>query len=117
MAELLARLVVADPENGFAIEMLSACRAEAGGERSEHVDRAPGLSTDQMESRGLLTRRETEIMSLLDDGLSNQEIADRLFISIDTVKTHLQNIYGKLDARGRVRAVATARQQGLITGD
>ena len=64
----------------------------------------------------LLTRRETEIVALLGDGLSNQEIADRLFISIDTVKTHLQNAYGKLGTRGRARAVSAARERGLIPG-
>jgi len=115
MAGLLERLVANEPENGFAMDVLSACRAEAGGDRAEADDGAPGLSTDEMESRGLLTRRESEILTLLDRGLNNQEIADRLFISIFTVKAHLQNIYGKLDARGRARALAAARSLRLIS--
>ena len=102
---------------GLGIEdpFFEVVRAEAGGDRGEADDGAPGLSTDEMKSRGLLTRRESEILTLLDRGLNNQEIADRLFISIFTVKAHLQNIYGKLDARGRARALAAARSLRLIS--
>ncbi len=116
MAELLERLVASEPQDGFAMKVLSACRAEVACDRGEPEDGAPGPSIDEMESRGLLTRRESDILRLLDEGLNNQEIADRLFISIFTVKAHLQNIYGKLDARGRARALATARNLGLISG-
>jgi len=115
LAELLARLVMAEPENGFAVEVLAACRAELGGDGGAREDGAPGRSTDEMASRGLLTRRESEILTLLGEGLRNEEIADKLFISIFTVKAHLQNIYGKLEARGRTRALAAARNLGLIS--
>jgi DNA-binding NarL/FixJ family response regulator len=57
---------------------------------------------------GLLTRRETEILRLLADGLSNREIAERLFISPKTVEHHLSRIYGKLGMSTRAEAAAYA---------
>jgi LuxR family maltose regulon positive regulatory protein len=61
-----------------------------------------------------LTSRELEILRLLADGLSNDQIADRLFITVGTVKTHLHRIYGKLDAENRTQAVARARTLHLL---
>ena len=52
-----------------------------------------------------LTQRESEILSLLSEGLSNKEIADRVKISYDTVRAHLRHIYEKLHVRGRTEAV------------
>jgi LuxR family maltose regulon positive regulatory protein len=46
--------------------------------------------------------------------MSNKEIAGRLFVSVTTVKTHINNLYRKLDARSRIQAVARARELGLI---
>lgn len=61
-----------------------------------------------------LTARETEILRLLNGGLTRNEIAARLFISPGTVKVHLHTIYQKLDADGKVSALRTARKNGLI---
>jgi LuxR family maltose regulon positive regulatory protein len=115
MARLLERLVANEPENGFAVRVLAACQAEVDGDSGSREDGATGRSTDEVASRGLLTRRENEILTLLGEGFKNEEIADKLFISIFTVKAHLQNIYGKLDARGRTRALAAARKLRLIS--
>src|SRR6266850_1671026 len=52
-----------------------------------------------------LTQRESEILALLSEGLSNKEIADRVAISYDTVRAHLRHIYEKLHVRGRTEAV------------
>ena len=61
-----------------------------------------------------LTQREREVLRLLADGLSNEEIGKRLFISSETVRTHVRKAMGKLDADTRTQAVATALRQSLI---
>jgi len=61
-----------------------------------------------------LSDREIEILQLIADGLTNQEIASRLIISSHTVKAHTRNIYGKLDAHNRTQAVAKARALGIL---
>jgi LuxR family maltose regulon positive regulatory protein len=61
-----------------------------------------------------LTKRECEVLGLVVHGLSNQEIADALFISVGTVKTHVHNIYGKLDVRDRPQAIARAGELNLV---
>jgi LuxR family maltose regulon positive regulatory protein len=60
-----------------------------------------------------LSKREIEVIKLLEEGLSNQEIAARLFISLNTVKAHLKRIYGKLGVSNRVQAIAKGRELGL----
>ncbi len=57
-----------------------------------------------------LTEREREVLQLFAQGLSNQEIADRLILSLGTVKAHSSNIYRKLDVRNRAQAVIRARE-------
>ncbi len=61
-----------------------------------------------------LSSRETLIVRLLSEGLSNKEIADREFISVQTVKWHTSNIYSKLGVKSRTQAVARARGLGII---
>lgn len=61
-----------------------------------------------------LTEREREVLTLMVDGLSNQEIADRLFLSLGTVKFHAGNIYSKLGVDSRVAAVTLAIQRRLV---
>jgi two-component system, NarL family, response regulator LiaR len=61
-----------------------------------------------------LSKRELEILGLLAQGHSNQEIAAKLFISLSTVKTHLQNLFAKLDVKRRTQAVETAKRLHLI---
>lgn len=60
-----------------------------------------------------LTDREREVLGLLAQGLSNQEIADRLFISVKTVRNHVSNIYSKLQVADRVQAIIRAKDAGL----
>jgi len=60
-----------------------------------------------------LTRRELEVLQLLSQGHSNQQIADHFVISLPTVKKHIGNIFGKLDVTSRTQAIARARELGL----
>jgi DNA-binding NarL/FixJ family response regulator len=61
-----------------------------------------------------ITERELEVLELLAEGLSNQEIATKLFISLPTVKTHSYNLYAKLQAKRRTQAIEKARNLGLL---
>jgi DNA-binding NarL/FixJ family response regulator len=61
-----------------------------------------------------LTQRERDVLRLLADGFSNEEIGKRLFISPETVRTHVRKAMDKLDADTRTQAVATALRQSLI---
>jgi LuxR family maltose regulon positive regulatory protein len=61
-----------------------------------------------------LSKRELEILQLIGEGLSNQEITERLVITLHTVKKHSSNLYAKLEVSSRTQAVAQARQLGLL---
>lgn len=61
-----------------------------------------------------LSDRELEVLRLLAAGLSNREIGDRLFVAVNTIKTHLRNIYGKLYVRNRTQAMARAQELNLL---
>jgi len=61
-----------------------------------------------------LTPRELEILQLIADGLSNREIAEKLFVSENTVKTHSSRLFDKLSARRRTQAVQIGKAMGLI---
>ena len=61
-----------------------------------------------------ITRRELEILELIARGLSNREIAEKLFVSESTVKTHSNRVFGKLGARRRTQAVQLGKEFGLL---
>lgn len=61
-----------------------------------------------------VTKREYEVLGLIAEGLSNREIADRLFVSTSTIKTHTSNLFLKLEASRRTQAIQKAREIGLI---
>jgi LuxR family maltose regulon positive regulatory protein len=63
---------------------------------------------------GPLTNRELDVLELLEQRFQNKEIAEKLFISPETVKKHLNNIYGKLNVTGRRQAVEKALTLGII---
>jgi DNA-binding CsgD family transcriptional regulator len=71
------------------------------------------LNRIQLEALGI-TPRELEILTLIAQGLSNREIATRLFVSENTVKTHCSRAFDKLGARRRTQAVQLGKQLGLI---
>lgn len=61
-----------------------------------------------------LSKREIEVIELMSKGMSNQEIADQLFVSLNTIKTHSSNIYLKLNAKRRTQAISIAKELGII---
>ena len=61
-----------------------------------------------------LSERELEVLRLVADGLSNDEIGQKLFLAVSTVKGHNLRIFGKLQARNRSEAVTRARELGLL---
>src|SRR4051812_44942083 len=77
------------------------------------VQREFVLNRDRMEALGI-TPREYETLTLIAAGLSNREIAGRLFVSENTVKTHSSRLFDKLQAKRRTQAVQIAKEAGLI---
>ncbi|HWK03490.1 MAG TPA: LuxR C-terminal-related transcriptional regulator [Puia sp.] len=61
-----------------------------------------------------ISKRECEVLALMSEGLSNQEIADRLFVSLNTVKTHSSNLFEKLEVKRRTQAVEKGKRLGLL---
>ena len=89
----------------FVDQLLDDAQAEPGLHRPSNLEQ---LFVEQ------LSKRELEILQHVAEGLSNKEIAERLFLSVGTVKAHLHNIYGKLGVSGRTQAIAQAREVNLI---
>ena len=84
-------------------------------EKLVHVNRNENFVLNELLVSQLgLSKRELEILSLLAQGHSNQEIAAKLFVSLSTVKTHIQNLFEKLDVKRRTQAVEKAKRLNLI---
>jgi LuxR family maltose regulon positive regulatory protein len=75
------------------------------------LSRAPSMAVQPLEA---LTDREKEILMFLANGVSNKEMAGRIFVSENTVKFHLKNIYSKLAVGNRLQAISAARQLGIV---
>jgi DNA-binding NarL/FixJ family response regulator len=76
--------------------------------------RAANAGVEDAPAEPLLTNRERQVLGLLADGLGNKQIAARLGISTNTVKTHLELLFDKLGVSSRTEAVATAARRGLL---
>lgn len=92
-------------------EILQAVRTVHAGGR--WISEKMSALLDAVDAHGLSTR-EQDVMKLLAEGLRNQEIAERLFVSLSTVKAHVNAIMEKLAAQDRTKAVVTAIKRGII---
>lgn len=97
------RVVVHGDSLLFPSAIRSLAAAHAGPSRTDALDQAQ------------LTEREAEVLRQMATGLSNSEIAEQLYVSQETVKTHVGNILAKLGARDRTQAVIAAYESGFVT--
>ncbi|RBM18224.1 DNA-binding response regulator [Prauserella sp. PE36] len=103
-------------------EILSAVRTVVAGDsllfpaaiRRLAARNARGAGRDGLRGANL-TERESEVLRLMASGLSNVEIAERLFLGLQTVKTHVGNVLAKLGARDRTQAVIEAYESGFVS--
>ncbi|MEE6280520.1 response regulator transcription factor [Georgenia sunbinii] len=95
-------------------ELAAAVRAAAAGRSAL----APAIATrllSRVRDRGeALSSRETQVLELVAQGMSNQQVAEELYLSLATVKSHLAHVYTKLDVTSRTAAVAAATERGYI---
>ncbi len=84
-------------------------------EKEVYIDSAvrPEINLQEIEKLGL-SKRELDVLNLMTTGLSNEEIAEKLFISLNTVKTHSSNIFLKLDVKRRTQAIEKAKRLNII---
>lgn len=84
-------------------------------EKEVYVNKAQNFVPDEstVEKMGL-SKRELEVLTLMAEGWSNQEIAEKLFVSLNTIKTHASRIFEKMDVKRRTQAIEKAQKSGLI---
>ncbi|HEV8559638.1 MAG TPA: response regulator transcription factor [Actinophytocola sp.] len=112
-------------KDALAADLVSAIRAVVAGDAvvapsatrrlvERFLDSTPETDRHRPQRLEVLTEREREVLTLLARGLSNAEIAGRLYLSEGTVKTHVSHVLGKLALRDRVQAVVLAYETGLV---
>jgi NarL family two-component system response regulator LiaR len=89
-------------------------RQALSGPVTRTLGRAPDSDGDASATSGGLSPRELDVLRLLADGLSNQQIAQTLFLAEQTVKFHLSSVYRKLQAKNRTEAVTVAVRRGIV---
>lgn len=84
-------------------------------EKEVYIKNNAGFRLNENELRKLgLSKRELEVLQLMAEGLSNQEIASRLFVSLNTIKTHSSKLFEKMDVERRTQAIDKAKKLGVI---
>ncbi|MDO8881112.1 MAG: LuxR C-terminal-related transcriptional regulator [Coriobacteriia bacterium] len=106
----MARLLEEAASRGVAVE--SARRLLAAFPSTGPGGDHPSGARDEVKE--LLSEREIEVLQLIAAGLTNREVAARLYLSLYTIKAHARSIYDKLDAHNRTQAVARARELGIL---
>lgn len=103
-------------------DLVGAIRAIRSGESVLHpkiiaklLKRATTAPAGKHKASDLLSERESEILNLVTSGMSNKEIAEKLFLSQRTIKAHLTNIFNKLNVASRSEAIVKGLQWGLVT--
>jgi len=119
MRVLLSRLIAdrRPPTAAYARKLLAALGEVTADHRLPTEATLPAVVGRRSSLIEPLSQREIELLRLIAEGLSNQEIAQRLFISLPTVKWHTSNIYGKLGVKNRTQAVAEAKALGILPPD
>jgi len=102
-------------KNSSTEKIISSIREvmEGGGPMSAHIARMV-INSFQRNDQSPLTRRETEILEHIAVGKSRKKIAEELFIDLETVKSHIKNIYQKLDVHSKEDALKAAKEQKFI---
>lgn len=77
------------------------------------VEAPPAFDENKIKELGI-SKRELEVLELITQGLTNQEIADKLFVSLNTVKTHSARLFEKLDVNSRTKAINRAKELGIL---
>jgi LuxR family maltose regulon positive regulatory protein len=108
MLDLLRKAAAHETSFAYAKTLLPAFKAEETASSASPFPGPAALAEP-------LTPRELDVLHLISQGLSNNDIADRLVIALNTVKRHNSSIYGKLGVRSRTQAVARARELGLLS--
>lgn len=109
MLKLLSRFDTSHPQRQYIETLIECIQVEV----KQDITEAPHHVTDGL-TVSPLSKREQEILRLIEQGLSNKEIAAQLFLSLSTIKSHLTNIFIKLDVRKRTAAVVKAREYNMI---
>lgn len=116
-ASLFVPSIPADTVIGIAAVVLVALGIYLGGNfrKEKVVEVSPPAEIDEERIADLgISQRELEVLRLISQGLSNQEIGERLFISESTIKTHVSNLFVKLDVKRRTQAVTRAKEWRII---
>ena len=103
MARLLRRMLTRSSASEYVRRLLEAL--------GESVKAAPSIASKLIEP---LSQRELEVLRLIVEGATNKEIADELVLTVNTVKRHISNIFGKLHVSNRAQAIAQAHERNII---
>lgn len=106
-----------DPVSNFEQALLATVKGQIGlpqGVANHAMAELANGHRRQPTLQSNLTRRESEVLHLLADGMSNRDIAQKMFLSVRTVEAHLRNLYGKLDVNSRTEAAIWAVRHGYV---
>lgn len=110
--QALAVETAGSPMGDLCYAIIEHSQARAAAKTQDSVSRSQSLPEQKLTDP--LSKRELQVLKLVAQGLSNRDIADQLFLSIDTIKTHLKSIFSKMAVARRTQAVSLGRELNLI---